>query len=299
MAMTRTVSLFVLLLFWGHRASAEEVGSRAWELYVSANYEGALSVLDTIEDAADSAGAYRTLKEYRALCLIAVDRLDDASSTIEQMIDVDPFYRPPVDQRPPRFIATFDHVRRHRLPALGRLEYANAIAAFNDHRYTRATESLALVLRLVEAAEDAGVDEGDRQNLAMLRTTAAESIENIRSYEQRLGSQMPRPREAFDGTDTDVIPPRPIRQEIPLWPAREPGAASFEGELELLIDAAGNVRDAQLTTTIHPTYDPMILAAARAWKYHPATKAGGPVSYRTVMTIRITPQRRIGPASSF
>ena len=56
-----------------------------------------------------------------------------------------------------------------------------------------------------------------------------------------------------------------------------------------MIDENGSVESAAMNVTIHPSYDPVLLKAARAWKFRPATKDGKPVKYRRYLEIRLPP----------
>ena len=281
--------LFILSLSTHTIAIAQDLVSHARDLYVAADYENALNVLDAIEADARTADERQAVREYRALCLIALTRTADAVDTIRQMIDDDPFYRPAAGRRPPRFITFFDEVRRQRLIELGRMRYAEATIAFDENRNADASEAFALVLRLVAEAEaDAGSEQRDEE-LNRLERFATRFLELVQARNQQ--TQV-RERDTFDSTDANVAPPVSIRQEIPIWPAPTSVSTPFMGELEVVIDATGNVREARLTRPIHPAYDPLVLGSASNWKYRPAIKNGKPVPYRKVITISLMTQRR-------
>lgn len=61
----------------------------------------------------------------------------------------------------------------------------------------------------------------------------------------------------------------------------------FKGSVEVVIDAEGKVTSAKLVQSVHPRYDQVLLAAARAWRYKPATKNGAPVEYVKVVDIKL------------
>ena len=50
-----------------------------------------------------------------------------------------------------------------------------------------------------------------------------------------------------------------------------------KGSLELLINEEGEVEAATMTASVHPSYDPLALSAAKTWKYQPALRQGVPV----------------------
>ena len=281
--------LLLLLVFKQTTAIAQDLVSHARALYVAADYENALNALDAIEADARTAEERQVVREYRALCLMALLRMAEAVNTVRQMIDDDPFYRPAAGRRPPRFITLFDEVRRQRLIELGRMRYAEATIAFDEHRNADASEAFALVLRLVAEAEaDSGGEQRDEELDRLERfTTRFLELVQVRHQQTQVLE-----RDTFDSTDANVAPPVSIRQEIPIWPAPPNTSPPFVGELEVVIDAAGNVREARLTRPIHPAYDPLVLGSASTWKYRPAIKNGKPVPYRKVITISLMTQRR-------
>ena len=75
----------------------------------------------------------------------------------------------------------------------------------------------------------------------------------------------------------------PLKQTLPPFtgltiPARQ-------GVLDVLIDEHGLVQSAAMRVPIDPRYDRLVVDAARAWKYDPATLAGAPVKYRKLVQI--------------
>jgi TonB family protein len=74
----------------------------------------------------------------------------------------------------------------------------------------------------------------------------------------------------------------------PHLPSRPPAEATSEeiGILEVIVSATGAVEQVRLISATNRYHDRMIVAAAKAWQFEPATKDGQPVRYRT--RIRIT-----------
>jgi TonB family protein len=93
--------------------------------------------------------------------------------------------------------------------------------------------------------------------------------------------------------DGGIIPPVPIRQDIPTWQAVEFDSRRFEGEIRVVIDPTGTVQTATIAVPIHSVYDRVILEAAKKWKYKPAMKDGHAVSYCQPIAISLLPQRRL------
>ena len=85
--------------------------------------------------------------------------------------------------------------------------------------------------------------------------------------------------------DVQVVPPTPVKQILPPFPAQFTMAT--RGVLELVINQEGAVESAIMRESINPRYDPQILAAARSWQYRPATLDGAPVKYRKMMQVDV------------
>jgi TonB family protein len=59
--------------------------------------------------------------------------------------------------------------------------------------------------------------------------------------------------------------------------------------LELVIDEHGNVESVGMRQSISPLYDPDLLAAARRWRFTPATKDGKAVKYVKLIQFVLSP----------
>jgi TonB family protein len=81
-----------------------------------------------------------------------------------------------------------------------------------------------------------------------------------------------------------------VSRRMPIWTPNEiEKRKEFRGVLELVVDEAGDVASAGLQSSIRPTYDRQLIAAARTWKFRPAMKDGVPVKYRVTIEIRLGP----------
>jgi protein TonB len=93
-------------------------------------------------------------------------------------------------------------------------------------------------------------------------------------------------RTIYSAEDRDVLPPVLLRPQI-ASEARidtEPSNA----EIELVVNAEGIVTQVRLRTNGELSLnDRMLVAAAKAWQFRPATKDGRPVSY--TLRIPVTP----------
>jgi tetratricopeptide (TPR) repeat protein len=298
-ALERALPAVVLALFMSVApASAQDFLSRARELYATADFEEALKVLDEAGVETVTPDQRQSAREYRALCLLALDRTEEMEKTIEQMIDADPFYRPAAERTSHRFLVVFGTVRRRLLLSKVRERYAKAKEDLEEQRESEATAGFELVLRLVKDAGDESEHDGgpDDRTLADFGTLAAQLLDANRVARER--NAIAPEKAVYRNTDPQVIPPVPIRQDIPPWQSIDVDGDRFDGELELLIDTQGDVQQAWITVPIHPAYDQVILQAAAKWKYRPATKYGRPVVYYKAVTISLVPQRSLGGGSA-
>ena len=76
---------------------------------------------------------------------------------------------------------------------------------------------------------------------------------------------------------------------MPRFPGLLTQAAT--GVLEIVIDSAGNVESARLLETVHPTYDPLLLNAAKKFQYQPAMLDGTGVRYMKRIQISLSPEK--------
>jgi TonB family protein len=79
------------------------------------------------------------------------------------------------------------------------------------------------------------------------------------------------------------------KQAMPRFPGLL--TQSAVGVIEIVIDPAGNVESAKLLQTVHPTYDGLLLAAAKKWQYQPAQLDGTTVKYTKRIQISLAPEK--------
>jgi TonB family protein len=101
-------------------------------------------------------------------------------------------------------------------------------------------------------------------------------------------SVAPTPGRIYVAEDEGVTIAVPIRQEVPRVPQNITSQARDRGLLELIIDEQGRVVTVMLRMSVHPIYDAQLLAAARDWKYLPATVGGRPVKFRKMVQITVS-----------
>jgi TonB family protein len=59
------------------------------------------------------------------------------------------------------------------------------------------------------------------------------------------------------------------------------------GAIEVVIDTTGAVESAVMRVPLQPAYDRQAIAAAKTWRFKPATLNGAPVKYRKVVQISV------------
>ncbi len=258
-------------------------------LYEGASYEDAMRALETAENTPIISGEqHQTLLQYRALCLLALDRQSDVEKTVEQILSADPLHQP-APEDPPRLLTVFDRVRARIVPALTREQYAAAKTLYDNRQFVEAASGFERVIQL-----SASVARSERDGVGDLATLAGGFLELSRAR----AAEAPADHAAsvnrvFTSLDRDVAPPVPIRQDMPPWrpPPRRALAGESgnvrQGSLDLLIGPTGDVQDAVITTSIDPRYDTALAQAAKGWKYQPAMKDGVGVNYRRTVIIRL------------
>ena len=126
--------------------AAQESFANARQLYASADYRSALTMLNTLLAASPSPQERQSIEFYRTLCLVAIGNTDEANKAIEAMVSRDPLYRPNMDEVPPRLRKAFSDTRKRLLPALIQERYVIAKAAFDRGDIKIAADGFTQVL---------------------------------------------------------------------------------------------------------------------------------------------------------
>src|SRR5206468_10579418 len=85
--------------------------THAQELYAQASYEQALALLDHLDPkTSDTLAEGQAIRQYRALCLLALGRPDDAERAVEDLVRADPAAAVD-DDLPPRLQELVQRVR--------------------------------------------------------------------------------------------------------------------------------------------------------------------------------------------
>ena len=300
-ASVATCTVAVLLLS-GPRLHAEDSLEAARQLYASAEYTSALSMLNALSNVDSPREERRAIALYRTLCLLAVGRGAEADRAIESMVSADPLYRPDADEIPPRMRTAIAEARKRMLPAILQEKYKDSKAAFDRQDFSRAAFGFK---EMLDGLADPDISVAASQSpLADLKTLAIGFHELSSKAVVPLPAATPAPAETllapgppatiqapklYTSEDRDVIPPQAIRQQIPAFPGKVTMAKS--GVLELVIDRSGNVESAMMRVSVNAQYDRMATTAAKNWQYQPATVDGAPVKFVKRIQVTLVPNQ--------
>jgi hypothetical protein len=263
----------------------------ARDLYASARYDEALAMLNAIRPAEST--DRKSVEQYRSLCLLALGRGTEAESAIAAVVTEDPLYQPSEAEASPRVRAAFTEVRQRLLPELVSSRYTDAKASFDRKDYVLAEQQFKHVMMLLNDPQMAG-------RLPDLRTLVSGFLDlsaraAVPPPAPKLATPAPPaasavrpiPGRIYQAEDDGVTVAVPIKQEVPRVPNAVTSQARDRGLLELLIDEQGRVVSVMIRMSVHPVYDTQLVAAARDWKYLPATFNGHPVKFRKMVQITV------------
>jgi len=289
MQVPRTALACVLLILASApRVHAQEPLAAARQLYASAEYETALGVLNDLAAGSATPEERQTIDLYRALCLLAVGRTVDAERAIEAMIAQDPLYRP-ADDMSPRMRTAFSDARKRVLPAIVQQHYSEAKSAFDKKEFAAAATGFR---RVLDVLDDPDVMQAAAQPpLSDVRTLASGFHDlSVKAIPAPIPIAPAPPvsvaARIYVAEDQDVVPPVAIRQELPRFP--DVVRIAMRGVLEVVIGETGTVESATMVAPTVANYDRMVLSAANAWVYYPATVDRTPVKFRKRIQINIS-----------
>ena len=275
-------------------AAQDDSLSAARDLYASAAYEEALVQLAR-SDGIETPAALRDRAAYRAFCLVALGRADEAQTIAESLLRADPLFS--VEQYSdvaPRIVTLFADVRRRLLPPLIKDEYRVARAHALDHA-PDAESRLSRVGDLLDLAQQIGVSDA---TLADLRLLVDGCADLARAAAPRAAAASPDADPA--APTTSAAPPAATKAAVritePMVVSQPPPAVPPElldlarrlrltSEIDVIINEHGTVDNVVVTRSVNAAYDAAVVAAARAWRYRPATRDGVPI--RSVKTVVI------------
>lgn len=266
----------------------------ARELYASAEYADALTMLDALAVRDHSQEDRRTIELYRTLCFLAVGRRADADRAIETLVAQDPLFRPAADDIPPRMRSAFSETRKRLLPSILQQKYADAKASFDRGEFSKAVDVFKQVL---DGLSDPDIAQAAAQSpLSDLRTLAAGFHDlSVKAAApppalpapEPAATPAPQPSRIYGVGEPKVAPPIVIVQRIP--PFRGRVLKEAVGILEVIIDETGAVESARMRVPLNGTYDRIVLDATKSWQYQPATVEGVPVRFRKLVQVSLVP----------
>jgi hypothetical protein len=281
-------------------AMAQGSLAAARDLYAAAVYDDALAMLNGLRGADRRPEEARAIEQYRALCLLALGRTDEAMGAIQVLVTAAPSYHISDAEASPRVRAAFRDVRQRMLPAIIQQKYADARAAFDRKNFTAASEGFKLVLELLNDPELGSA--ANQPALAQLRPMAvnfrdlsaasaapAPAPAPARPAVARAAAPPPRPvaPRIYSLADANVVPPTPLRQTMPVLGEV---FVQRQGVVEIIVNETGLVETATMTVPVNVVYNGLVLAAAKNWRYMPATVDGVAVKFRN--TIQLDLKRR-------
>jgi tetratricopeptide (TPR) repeat protein len=270
--------------------------AEARELYASARYDEALAVLNGLRRDDAPVPERRSIAQYRSLCLLALGRGEEAEEAIAAVITADPMFQPSEADAAPRVRAAFSDVRLKLLPEIAAARYTEAKAVFDRKDHVAAERHFRELLRLLDDPQMSG-------RLADMRVLVAGFLELSAAAAapppppppapepKKVEAPPPPPAPVVDpnrtygSDDAGVVEPVTQRQELPRVPQALSNHLRANGMLEIIIDERGRVTYMTMRVGVHPQYDALVLAAAKDWKYQPATFAGVPVKFRKLIRI--------------
>ena len=297
------VVAFVMTMGVGVAVAAQEAGplAAAKDLYASARYDEALTVLNGLRDR-DTVDR-RSVEQYRSLCLLALGRASEAETAIAAVVTADPTYRPDEADASPRVRSTFTNVRKRLLPEIAASRYMAAKETYDRQEWAAAEQQFRMVLSLIDDPDTGGklsdlrmLTVGFLELSARAAAPPPEPNPEPVPAPARASTESeapvvaePEPGRTYGPDDKEVVPPTIVRQEIPSLPAALISMARPRGLLEVVIDEQGRVVGLAVRGSIHPSYDAQLLAAGRDWKYTPAILNDQPVRFKKL--IQVTVQR--------
>jgi TonB family protein len=249
-------------------------------LYNAAAYEEALTRLGAVEGVPTA-----RVERYRAFCLLALGRRDEAVASVAKAVGADPLWIPAAADASPRVQAFYTDERRKLLPDIVRAAYADARSAYQAKEYPAA---IAGFTRVKDLLASSGADAGAVADLGLLaddfltlsrRAAAPPPVPAAPSPSPASGtavSPSSQPAKAAAPAAGESRGPIAINQKLPTW-TRTTWFGNLNGLLHVEIDEKGAVASATIVRGTQPQYDAQVLEAARSWRYEPALIGGRPV----------------------
>jgi len=291
---SRTVLVILaLFLLTASLHAADASLDDAKTLYAAASFEQSLAVLAEMDVAASKSP---DVLEYKALCLLALGRVDEAQSVVDALVSTTPTFLPADDDVPPRFVAVLNDTRRRLLPAITKRLFSDARDQFHNNNQDAAKEQFQQVLRLTD--DEVWRESNDATDLRTLASAFLELVNspsNVRAAVPSRGvDTVPTPESpsrvaAAAPPRTELRPPVVIEQSLPKWRPTDAVTAQrhFTGAVRVRIGKDGHVINAAIAVETDPEYDKQLLQAARSWRYIPGRRNGEPIEMEKLVTFSL------------
>jgi protein TonB len=92
-------------------------------------------------------------------------------------------------------------------------------------------------------------------------------------------------RPIYTAADRNVEPAALTRPQLPSEPSEAAGTRGQIGVLQIVVNESGSVETVRLTSSSERLNEKMLVAAGKAWRFHPARLNGVPVRYRLLVAI--------------
>jgi hypothetical protein len=246
--LTRSMGAGLLLaasLVMPVRLDAQASLAAARQLYSSAEYDGALAMLNTLRDLA-LAEERASIEFYRALCLLAVGETSQATEAVGLMVARDPFYRPAVEDVPPRLRPVVSDARKKSLPGVVQSHYVRAKTAYERGDFKAAKDLFTQVLAQLN---DPDLSELVAQSpLSDLRLLAS-------GFNELSTKALVPPAPAAPPAAAAAAPPQVTASQVAAPQAVPPAAPSAAPQQAVVAPAAGTARPAGAPTRVFGAED--------------------------------------------
>lgn len=310
-----TVFTIAVLAMTVASAHAQASLAKAKELYASANYDEALTMLNELGSVVIPEGGAlvgapsedaASVALYRVLCLVAVGRSAEVDLAIDRLVSQHPLYRPPSDELSPRIRTAVSTARLRLLPSMVQKRFDESKSEYDRGNFAAASAGFKWVLTALADPDIAYLVAqaplSDIKTLAGGFAGLAEKalapppppppvVKPAPPAAAVAAAAAPKPvrdlTRVFTMEDRDVVAPVTVRQTMPRFPDVLTSAVS--GVIDVVIDAAGNVETARVIDPVHPRYDSLLTNAAKKWQYQPAKVDGTPVRFLKRIQVSLDP----------
>ncbi len=208
----------------------------------------------------------------RATALLAQGQTAEAAMVFDALLLSNPLYEPNPTELTPEALSTFRTSQRLLLPNIAQRDFERGRAALSAGDPDRA---LSL----------------GKEAAAIMDRRVAETPPQLRDQVQRLVEEATTAKSAADeivytANDKGVIAPRELSRGFPLNPPTGV-PPSRVGTLDMIIGRDGGVEFVHLITPLNRYHERMIVSAAKAWRYRPATRNGRPVRFHLTVKINL------------